>query len=84
MAARIMPSGGSKTDKPWRDALMRAVKRRDAGDALALERLADAAVKKGLAGDVSALKEIGDRLDGRPVQQVDAQVDGSIAVRWAK
>jgi hypothetical protein len=37
-----------------------------------LERLADKLVEAGLEGDVSALKEIGDRLDGKPKQAVEA------------
>ena len=62
---------GSKSEKPWRDAIQRAVKRRSEGKGQPqeLERLADAIVKAGLAGDIQALKEIGDRLDGKPVQQ---------------
>lgn len=72
MAAPIHPKG-AKSDKIWRDAIMRAVRRID-GDKPSrgckpeqrLERLADALVAKGLEADVPALKEIGDRLDGRP------------------
>ncbi|MCA0846110.1 hypothetical protein [Salipiger thiooxidans] len=36
-----------------------------------LDRLADCLVDAGLAGDVSALKEIGDRLDGKPKQATE-------------
>ncbi len=76
MAAPIAPKG-AKSDKIWRDAIMRAV-RRQMGDPVAtdgpkeqrLERLADALVAKGLDGDVPAIREIGDRLDGKPAQSV--------------
>lgn len=64
---------GPKSDKIWRDAIHRAVKRKleGKGDPQALDKLADALVAKGLEGDVSALKEIGDRLDGKPKQQIE-------------
>jgi hypothetical protein len=66
---------GRKGEKFWADAVKRAVNRRmenEEGKPKKLERLADQLVKAGLAGDVSALKEIGDRLDGRPKQAVEA------------
>lgn len=69
MAAPKNPVG-PKSDKIWRDAVMRAVRRiHEDGDAQALERLADTLVAKGLEGDTPALKEIGDRLDGKPSQE---------------
>ncbi len=52
----------------WRDAINRAVSQRD-GDAL--RELADKLVDTALAGDLAAIKEIGDRLDGRPKQQTE-------------
>ena len=83
MAARKNPIGGGKgQDKIWSDALRRAVMRRDAGDRRAIERLADAAVEKGLTGDIPALKEIGDRLEGRAVQPIQADIQGDVTVRW--
>ncbi|KGM34693.1 hypothetical protein [Inquilinus limosus] len=73
MPARKNPGGGVKQDKIWRDAIHRAVKRRMGGEGnpQALDQLADQLVAAGLGGDVSALKEIGDRLDGKPKQQVE-------------
>ena len=64
---------GPKSDKIWADAVRRAVLRRlenEEGKPQKIERLADNLVEMGLTGDVSALKEIGDRLDGKPVAQV--------------
>ena len=66
---------GPKSDKLWRDAIMVAVKREieAAGGKKTkkLYALADALADKGLKGDVTALKEIGDRLDGKAVQGVE-------------
>lgn len=67
---------GHKSDKIWRAAIMRAVKRVQKGEkSKQLERLADQLVKEGIAGNVAAMKEIGDRLDGRPVQPVGGDSD---------
>ena len=70
MAARHTPSTGVKSDKLWRDAIHRAVKERreGRGNPQALESLARKLVDCALEGDVAALKEIGDRLDGKPTQ----------------
>jgi hypothetical protein len=66
LAARNTPSGGSKPDKLWRDAIHRAVKRTlEDGQTRRLDALADRLVEKGLEGDVVAMKEVGDRLDGK-------------------
>jgi hypothetical protein len=70
---------GAKSDKIWRDAIMRAVRRRDSGeDPQALEKLADKLVAKGLEGDIPALKEIGDRLDGKPTQELTGKDGGPL------
>jgi hypothetical protein len=71
MASRVTPSAGRKSDKIWRDAIMRAVHRVQKGEKTKrLETLAEALVKKAIDGDVTALKEIGDRVDGKPTQGV--------------
>ena len=69
MAARINLVGGGKgQDKLFSDALRRAAKRRDQGDVQAIERLADVVFDKALGGDMTAAKEIGDRLEGKAHQ----------------
>lgn len=69
MAAPINPKG-AKSDKLWRAAILKAVKRRleGKGNEHALDLLANKLVSEGLSGDIQAIKEIGDRLDGRSVQ----------------
>lgn len=61
---------GRKKERIWRNALERAVKRHMDGkiDYLAIDALADALVAAGLAGEVNALREIGDRIDGKVPQ----------------
>lgn len=76
MAQRGRPPGPG--EKPWRDAIRRAVNRhvKGDGDPKALDKLADQLVAQGLTGDVSALKEIGDRLDGKPMQATEHMGEG--------
>jgi len=56
---------------------MRAVKRRQEGegDPQALDKLADKVIQLGLSGDMSAIREIGDRLDGKPAQAIVGDED---------
>lgn len=77
---------GPKSDKIWADAIRRAVHRyhetKDANGKKQKERylnlLADKLVEKGVSGDVMALKEIADRLDGKAPQYMEmAGKDGA-------
>ena len=69
------PAGRGTEDKLWRDAVRRAVKRQTAdGKCTHLEALADKLVACALEGDISAMQEIGNRLDGKPTQQLNATV----------
>lgn len=77
------PNGRPKT-KPFKDALQRALKAADDDEAM-LNAVALALVKKAQDGDVPAIKELADRLDGRVTQPVSGDEDGSpIVVRWQK
>ena len=69
------PAGRGTEDKLSRDAVRRAVKRQAAdGKSTQLEALADKLVACALEGDISAMQEIGNRLDGKPTQQLNATV----------
>lgn len=59
-------------EKPWRDAIRRAVNARvdGKGNPQALEVLAEKVVMLGLGGDMAAIAEIGNRLDGKPAQAI--------------
>lgn len=87
MAARGRPPGPG--EKPWRDAIRRAVNRHVAGegDPKALDKLADKLVAEGLEGSIPAMQEIGNRLDGKPVQPVGGDEDSvpvRMVIEWAK
>lgn len=59
-------------NKPWADAIRRALL---ADDGKALRELAERLIARAKEGDVSALKEIGDRTDGKAAQSVTVSGD---------
>ena len=65
---------GYKSDKEWRDAIRRVVHSEVTDETgkrtKRIVRLAESLVTAAEAGDVSALKELGNRLDGVPAQSV--------------
>lgn len=62
----------------WRSSIKRALARRgESGWREGLDTLADRLIDAASAGDAWALKEIGDRIDGRPKQTVDATLDAT-------
>lgn len=70
------PPGSPNKPKLWADAIRRAVLRQAKGEKTKrLEVLADSLIRAGMAGDVSALREVGDRLDGRPAQAIVGDAD---------
>lgn len=75
---------GPKSDKRWADALARAVSRESAGKGSPkwLEVIADRVVIAAADGDMAAVKEIGDRLDGKPKQaaEISGPEGGAIPV----
>jgi hypothetical protein len=83
---------GRGVEKVWRDAVMLAVNEKDGKGKDArkkLRRLAEALVDAGLGGDISAIREIGDRLDGKPAQIVGGDENGgpirhSVTVEFVK
>lgn len=70
MAAPYHNNGGKK-DKLWRDALMVAIKRTDSEGRVMLAKIAQKVVEAAVEGDMSAIKEIGDRIDGKAPQSLD-------------
>jgi hypothetical protein len=62
-------------NKPWLEALNRAMIRYDGGKVNALNLIADQTVKAAVSGDMWAIKEIGDRVDGKSAQSVTVSGD---------
>jgi hypothetical protein len=64
--------------KLWADTIRRAVVQ---NDAVRLRAIVEAMVTKAEEGDMAAIKEIGDRLDGKAQQSIDADVRGNIILQ---
>jgi hypothetical protein len=62
--------------KVWHAAILRALDKRGAGDRVqALDELAGKLLDLVATGDLAALKEFGDRMDGKPAQAVTVAGD---------
>ena len=61
----------------FEQAIIRALKQRDiqAGDGETLRKIADKLIDLALAGEVANTRELADRLDGKPAQQLQLQGD---------
>lgn len=76
MAAPI-GNQNAKQAKIWQQAIKRAIARRANGTIdSGLDELADKLIALVAQGDLPALKELGDRLDGKPAQSVAIDGDG--------
>ena len=58
------PIGSVNREKPFNDALRIALR----GDPLRLRRIAEKLAEKAEEGDLAAIREVADRLDGKPPQ----------------
>ena len=84
-----MAARGPKSDKFWSEAIRMAVMREEEIDGKKVKRLrivADKIVELAMAGDMSAAKERGDRLDGKPRQatEVTGEGGGPLLFSWLK
>lgn len=68
-------------NKPWADALRRAMARYEDGRENALNLIADQTVKAAINGDQWAITEIANRMDGKPAQSVTVAGDEDNPVR---
>jgi hypothetical protein len=66
------PAGSPNKDKPFRDALRMELAALDDEDPKTLRRLARKLLESASTGDntLAAIKEVADRLDGRPAQAI--------------
>jgi hypothetical protein len=68
------PAGRGVGEKPFRNALLAALKRAD-GNVEKIQRVTDKLVANAIDGDTTAIREIADRLDGKPAQAIDVSGD---------
>jgi hypothetical protein len=61
-------TNSSKNNRLWAETIRRAVVQSDPDR---LRRIAEALLTKAETGDINAIKEVGDRLDGRPQQAME-------------
>lgn len=77
--------GGRRAEKPWRDAISAAARQVLAGDPdgrTKLRVIAEKLVEQAMEGDIQSAKEIGDRLDGKAIQQISGDGDdGALVVK---
>lgn len=74
--------GRGTNEKPWREALQLAANEIDPRTKQKkLRRIAQAVVEAAMGGDMVAAKEVGDRLDGKATQGIEANVDGQLIVK---
>lgn len=71
----------ARKGKLWNAAIMRALEKRSrAAMVEALDDLAEKLLQGCDAGDITALKELGDRLDGKPAQTIQGDADNPLTV----
>ena len=78
MAKGGAPKGNTNAakGKAWTEAIIKALH----GDRTRIDRLAKALLDKAESGDIAALKELGDRLEGKVTQPVSGPDGGNIPV----
>lgn len=67
--------------KVWHAAIVRALRKQSRSDQLeALDEIAEKLITACKDGDLPALRELGDRLDGKPTQQIEASGPDGTAI----
>jgi Family of unknown function (DUF5681) len=77
---------GRPTERPWRLAIHQALQMKSIdGMRRKLDDIAETLVALAVGGDMAAIKEIGDRMDGKPAQAIvgDADQPVTLTLRWA-
>lgn len=84
MGAPVGNQNASK-GKLWHAAILRALEKRGGGDRVrAMDELAGKLIDAVATGDLQALKEFGDRIDGKPAQSIEASgpEGGPLVLSW--
>jgi len=72
MGAPVGNTNSSADNRLWANTIRRAVVQ---GDAEKLRQIAEKLIHMASEGDMQAIKELGDRLDGKPSQALDLGSD---------
>lgn len=67
-------TNSSKDNRLWAGTIRRAITQ---GDPERLRKIAEALLNKAAEGDMAAIKELGDRLDGKSTQPVEQKTEHS-------
>ena len=73
MAVRGGQAGNTNSvkNRPWAEAINKALCQAQDGKPAKLRALADKLVDKALEGDMTAMKEMGDRVDGKALASIE-------------
>lgn len=77
MGAPLGNKNSSKENRLWAETIRRSALQ-DKGKRM--RAAAEALLNKAAEGDVQAIKEFGDRMDGKPKQEIGAEVKGDLRV----
>ena len=77
MAAPLGNKNSSKENRIWGKIVKKLAVQEDYAK---LHKVANALYDKAASGDVSAIKELGDRLDGRATQEITGDSDQPITI----
>lgn len=74
-------TNSSKDNRLWANTIKRAIAQSDPDK---LRKIAEALLDKAEQGDMQAIKELGDRLDGKAQQSVEQKTEhsGSVGFKW--
>ena len=76
-------TNSSKNNRIWGNIIKKLAVQEDYKR---LHAMAEKLYEKAAEGDLAAIKEVGDRLDGKPTQQIDQTTEhsGEITYTWKK
>ena len=77
MGAPFGNTNAKKENRLWKETVHRVLVQNDAEK---LRAAAEKLVELAVAGDVAALREVGDRLDGKAAQQIQLQGDADAPI----
>jgi hypothetical protein len=78
MGAPLKNQNARKYNRVWADIVRKLAVQEDYAR---LHRVAESLFKKAEEGDLTAIKELGDRLDGKALQEIGGDSDNPITIR---